>query len=120
MDNKAQQRTRVWVDNPPRPSARLELALILAIVGLAGIQGYRMLRTNEAPVSYEAGRLVAAGDLEDALYDPAKGRHEGGFSVANVNLACRSFTDGKVSGLACQRDGDWRIEELRQPETRQP
>lgn len=105
----------MWVDNPPRPSARLELAVIVAIVALAGVQGYRMLRTNEAPVSYESGRLVAAGDLEDALYDPAKGHHEGGFMVTDANGGCRRFTDGKVSGLACQRDGDWRIEEMRQP-----
>ena len=115
MNNEAQPRTEVWVDNPPRPSARLELAIIAAILGLAAIQGYRMLRTDEAPVSYEAGRLVAAGELEDALYDPAKGRHEGGFSITDASSGCRRFNDGKVSGLACQRDGDWRIEEIRQP-----
>lgn len=103
------------MDNPPRPNARLELAIIAAILGLAGIQGYRMLRTSESPVTYEAGRLVAAGDLADALYDPAKGRHEGGFSVTDASAGCRKFSDGKVSGLACQRDGDWRIEEMRQP-----
>ena len=120
MADGTQQSTPIWVDRPTRPSARLELAIIAAILGLAGIQGYRMLHTDEAPVTYEAGRLVAAGDLEDALYDPAKGRHEGGFSVSQVNSACRSFTNGKISGLACQRDGNWRIEEMRQPEIRQP
>ena len=118
MTDGTQQTTPIWVDQPARPSARLELASIAAILGLAGIQGYRMLHTDDAPVIYEAGRLVAAGELEDALYNPAKGRHEGGFSVSDVNATCRSFTDGKVSGLACQRDGDWRIQELRQPERR--
>ena len=115
MVEGTRDKSPVWVNQESRPSARLELTLILAIVGLAGIQGYRMLRTSEAPVSYEGGRLVAGGDLEDALYDPAKGRHEGRFSVTDAGAGCRRFTDGKVSGLACQRDGDWRIEEMHQP-----
>ena len=115
MVEGARDKAPVWVNQESRPSARLELTLILAIVGLAGIQGYRMLRTSEAPVAYEAGRLVAAGDLEDALYDPVKGRQDGGFSITDASAGCRRFTDGKVSGLACQRDGDWRIEEMRQP-----
>jgi hypothetical protein len=114
----AYHRMTISDERPARRSARVELTIILAIVGLAGVQGFRMLRTSEAPVNYEAGRLVAAGDLEEALYDPAKGHHERGFAVSALRADCRKFTDGKVSGVACERDGDWRIEEMRQSDGR--
>jgi hypothetical protein len=105
-------------EGPSGGGARVELALILAIVGLAGAQGYTMLRTNEAPVTYQAGRLVAGGELEEALYNPEKGQHEGGFAVSVLAGGCRKFTDGSISGVACDRDGDWRIEEMRQTDGR--
>ena len=114
MIDDACQRAPALPEQPSPRIPRIELAVILAIFGLASVQGYRMLRTNEAPVSYEAGRLVAAGDLEDALYDPRKGRHEGGFSISDARDNCRKFTDGNVSGIACDDEGDWRIEEMRQ------
>jgi hypothetical protein len=92
----------------------IELAVILAIFGLASVQGYRMLRTSEAPVAYEAGKLIAAGDLEDALYEPRGSRPIGGFTVSDGSDGCRKFTNGSVSGLACSYNGEWRIKEMRQ------
>ena len=116
MIDEAHQRLPASPDRQSTKIPALELAAILAIFGLAGVQGYRMLRANDAPVTYEAGRLVASGELEDALYDPQKGRHEGGFNVSTAGANCRKFTNGSISGLACERDGDWRIEQMRQAE----
>jgi hypothetical protein len=95
-------------------------ALALGLFGAGLFQGYRW--APEAPVSpvvYEAGALVATGELEQVLYDPALGGREEGPSVGEAftnksGHSCRTFTDGRVSGVACERSGDWRVVELRQ------
>lgn len=98
----------------------VQAALALALFGVGLIQGYRWAPdAPSSPVIYDEGALVATGALEDALYDPALGGREEGPSVgkAFTNKAghsCRPFTDGRASGVACQRLGDWRVVELRQ------
>lgn len=72
-----------------------------------------------SPVVYEAGALVATGELEQVLYDPALGGREEGPSVGEAfrnkaGHSCRTFTDEGIRGIACERSGDWRVMELRQ------
>jgi hypothetical protein len=38
----------------------------------------------------------------------------GAFVVADAGDGCRKFTSGNVSGVACNRRGEWRIREMRQ------
>jgi hypothetical protein len=73
-----------------------------------------MVRTSESPVAYEGGHLIAAGDLEDALYGPVGNPSRGSFTVADATNACRRFMNGNLSGIACKQEGHWRIREMRQ------
>lgn len=74
------------------------------------------------PVTREAGRLVAAGELESALYTrlasaPAEEGPRIGLTFRNsAGEICRTFTDEASSGLACRESGDWRIRGLLQGE----
>jgi len=113
MDN-ARSHAPALLEQPSTRTPWIELAVILAIFALASVQGYRMLRASEAPVAYEGGHLIATGDLADALYEPAGTRQMGAFVVADAGDGCRKFTSGNVSGVACNRRGEWRIREMRQ------
>ena len=70
------------------------------------------------PLVRENGQLVAAGDLEAALYTrlasaPADDGARIGLTFRDRDGdLCRSFTDQGTSGLACHRGGDWRIRGL--------
>ena len=100
-----------------QPSPRtpwIELAVIVVIFALASVQGYRMLQAGGAPVAYEGGYLIATGDLADALYEPAGTRPIGPFTVTDTGDKCRKFASASVSGVACNRNGEWRIREMRQ------
>jgi len=106
---------------PARKRPLVHLAIVAGLFALAAFNGYRWWApTAEAsPVVYEGGSLVAAGDWENALYNPAPGAREGGLTVGRSfanrrGEACRRFAEGAIRGVACQRDGDWRVTELRQ------
>lgn len=93
------------------------LALALAALGL--FLALSWWSEPGSPVVYEDGALVAAGRLEQALYDPSLGGRESGPSVgaefrSDTGRACRRFADGPVNGIACQIEGDWRVIEMRQ------
>lgn len=98
----------------------IKAALVAALLGVGGLQGYRLaFEDSSSPIVYEAGALVATGRLEQVLYDPALGGREEGPSVGatftnQAGHSCRRFTDGPVSGMACRRNGDWRVVEMRQ------
>ena len=97
-----------------------QAVLGLGLLGLGLIQGYSWAPdASSSPVAYEAGALVATGELEQVLYDPALGGREEGPSAGRTftnkeGHSCRPFSDKRVSGTACQRYGDWRVVELRQ------
>jgi hypothetical protein len=69
-------------------------------------------------VQPEAGRLVAAAALDDALYTrlasaPADDGPRIGLTFRDSDgNVCRTFTDRAASGLACRDGGDWRIRGL--------
>lgn len=109
-----------------RDQARLPLRLqwtamaaTLAIGVVAGnLMSSGLDRGPGGPVEAEAGRLVAAAALENALYSrlasaPAPDGPRIGltFRDAAGNI-CRSFTDRAASGLACLEGDDWRIRGL--------
>ncbi|HJR83314.1 MAG TPA: hypothetical protein VJ775_05255 [Sphingomicrobium sp.] len=70
------------------------------------------------PIETEDGRLVASGDLEEALYAqlasaPAgQGPRIGLTYRDRTGVVCRTFQDEGASGLACREGGDWRIRGL--------
>ena len=105
---------------PPRKRPLVNLAFAGALIALAAFEVWRWTAAPPAtsPVVYEGGSLVATGELEDALYDPSLRRADG--PVAGKPFAgaagetCRRFVDGPVRGIACQREGDWRVTEMRQ------
>ena len=104
-----------------KPTRRFlgQAAFVAAVFGVGLFQGYRWGEDQPSPVAYEAGSLVATGELESVLYDPAPGARDartaaGAAFTDPTGATCRRFTDGPVAGVACQRDGDWRIVELRQ------
>jgi hypothetical protein len=97
-------------------------AVVLAVAGLCFLQGYRVADGGASPVVYEAGVLVAAGELESVLYEPSLGAREEGPKVSDafINSAaqtCRRFLDGSVTGVACRANGDWRVIEIQQKPT---
>ena len=73
---------------------------------------------SSSPVEVEAGRLVAAAGLEDALYAQlASAAAESGPRIGltfrdQSGSICRMFTADGASGLACRESGDWRIRGL--------
>jgi hypothetical protein len=70
------------------------------------------------PIQAENGRLVASGELEQALYvqlasAPAdRGPRIGMTYRDRTGAICRTFQDDDASGLACREGGDWRIRGL--------
>jgi hypothetical protein len=100
------------------PWAAMAATLVLGI-GLGNVVGGR---GGTSPVEYEQGRLVAAAELEDALYArlasaPADAGPRIGLTFRDkAGLLCRSFADGATSGLACREQGDWRVRGLFQGE----
>ena len=99
----------------------LSAAIALGLLGLVAIEADRWWSDPAvvSPVAYEAGSLVATGRLENALYNPSTAQRQGeplaGPSFRNnQGETCRRFADGLVRGTACQREGDWRLVEMRQ------
>lgn len=98
---------------------RIQLGAVVAIASVAFLQGAWLFQGQSTPVVYEAGSLVAAGELESVLYDPALGSREEGPRAGDEfrdqqGQLCRRFTDGSVTGVACRAGGDWRVLEMRQ------
>jgi hypothetical protein len=69
------------------------------------------------------GRLVARGELAQALNERLSGEPSGGgvrvglSFIAKQGGYCRSFTMPSQAGLACHADGAWRVELLTAPAT---
>lgn len=98
-----------------RPTQWMAMAATLAIGVVAG----SLIDSGaSAPLVREDGQLIAAGELEAALYTrlasaPADSGPRIGLTFRNrAGDLCRSFTDSGTSGLACHQSGDWRIRGL--------
>lgn len=98
-----------------RPAQWAAMAATLAIGVVVG----SMIDVGAAgPVARDNGQLVAANDLEAALYTQlASAPAEDGVRIAltfrdPAGDLCRSFTDKQIAGLACHKGGNWRIRGL--------
>jgi hypothetical protein len=99
----------------PRPLQWAGMAATLAI----GVMGGSLIQSGAAgPIASNSGQLVAAGELEQALYTrlasaPADSGARIGLTFRDAaGDLCRSFTDQGAAGLACFQSGDWRIRGL--------
>lgn len=95
-----------------------QVAAMAATLALGIFAGNQLIGESSSPVQPEAGRLVAAAALEDALYTrlasaPAEEGPRIGLTFRDPSgTICRTFTDVAASGLACHEGGDWRIRGL--------
>ena len=95
-----------------------QAAAMAATLALGIVTGAMLVPDQGSPIAPEAGRLVAAASLEDALYSqlasvPAQDGPRIGLTFRDASgKMCRSFTDQAASGLACLENGDWRIRGL--------
>lgn len=110
-------RARFWAQ-----AATIAATLVMGVV----IGSVIAPGSSPSPVAPEAGRLVAAASLENALYGrlastpAAEGPRIGMTFRSASGSICRTFTEGAASGLACYEGGDWRIRGLVQsPEGQQ-
>jgi hypothetical protein len=100
------------------PPLWTQMAALAATLALGVFAGNMMSGDPGSPIQPEAGRLVAAAALEDALYSrlasaPAEEGPRIGLTYRDSSgNICRTFTDSGASGLACREGGDWRIRGL--------
>lgn len=105
--------------------SRSKIAHHLTMAGLcltfaaAGAVTYAWMIEETPVIDFEAGRLVAMGELESTLYNPAYGSKEDGYAAemefaAADGSTCRRFVRDELSGVACQHEGDWRLVSLEQ------
>ena len=102
-----------------RPVFRpMQWAAMAATLALGITVGTAIDNGAAGPIAREQGQLVAAGDLEHALYTrlasaPADEGARIGLTFRDAaGDICRSFTDQGSAGLACHQAGDWRIRGL--------
>lgn len=103
----------------PRPITRPVQWMAMAATLAIGVVAGSLINTGASgPLARENGQLVAAGDLEAALYTrlasaPADDGARIGLTFRDQDGdLCRSFTDQETSGLACHQGGNWRIRGL--------
>jgi hypothetical protein len=97
---------------------RMQWAAMAATLAIGILAGSMINGGAASLITQEDGRLVASGELEQALYTRlASAPSDQGtrigltFRDAAGDL-CRSFTDGGAAGLACHQGGDWRVRGL--------
>lgn len=100
----------------PRPISRPVQWMAMAATLAIGLVAGSLINSGGAgPLARENGQLVAAGELEAALYTRlASAPVDDGARIGltfrdRAGDLCRSFTDSGTSGVACHRGGDWRI-----------
>jgi hypothetical protein len=95
-----------------------QFAAMAATLAVGVFTGNMLSGSPASPIQSEGGRLVAGGDLENALYAqlasaPADAGPRIGMTYRDKSGAiCRTFQDGGSSGLACREGGDWQIRGL--------
>jgi hypothetical protein len=93
-------------------------AAMAATLAIGMVTGSMLGTSDESPIARENGQLVASGELEDGLYTrlasaPADSGPRIGLTFRDAaGDICRSFTDDGAAGLACHRQGEWRIRGL--------
>ena len=94
--------------------AAMAATLVLGVV----IGGPLLGGGDSGPVMVERGRMVAAGDLDQALdvqlaSAPVESPVRVGLSFKDrAGQYCRSFSADGAAGLACRDGGQWRLESM--------
>ena len=97
---------------------RMQWAAMAATLAIGLVAGSMINSAPSTPIERENGRLVASGQLEEALSTrlasaPADEGARIGLTFRDAaGDLCRSFTDEGAAGLACYEGGDWRIRGL--------
>ena len=100
------------------PAIWVQAAALAATLAVGIFTGNMLIPGPTGPVQQENGRLVAGGELEQALYAqlasaPGEGAPRIGLTFRDkAGAVCRTFEDRSASGLACREGGDWRIRGL--------
>ena len=95
-----------------------QMAALAATLAVGIFTGNVLLPAPSGPVQVEAGRLVAGGALEKALYASLasapsnKGPRIGMTYREKSGAICRTFMQDGSSGLACREKHGWRIRGL--------
>ncbi|HET7709663.1 MAG TPA: anti-sigma factor [Sphingomicrobium sp.] len=106
---------RVARDRPFTQRFWAQAAAVAVVFAMGVATGDRMLGGPAGPIAPEAGRLVAAASLKQALYSqlasqPADSGPRIGLTFRdNEGRICRTFTDQAAAGLVCREGGDWRV-----------
>ena len=90
-----------------------------AVLALGAYQIYAFMQPAASPIVYEAGRVVAAAELDYILDDPSQGSGARGITAGRLFAGesgdkCRRFAQGYLSGTACFKDGQWHLIEMKQ------
>ena len=105
-------------ERPPRMALWKQAAALAATLAVGIFTGNMLAPGEDGPIQAEAGRLVAGGELEQALYTrlasaPSTEGPRIGITYRDKSGAiCRTFEEDRASGLACREGGDWRIRGL--------
>ena len=102
-----------------RPLRGWVQAGIAAVLAVSAYQVDDFMRPAASPIVYDAGRVVAAAELDYVLDDPAQGGGASGITAGRLFAGesgdkCRRFAQGYLSGTACFQDGTWRLIEMKQ------
>ena len=95
-----------------------QAAAMAATLAVGVFAGNMLSGGSVGPVQTENGRLVAGGDLKEALHAQLASAQTGqgpriGLTYRDkAGAICRTFQDDGASGLACREGGDWRIRGL--------
>jgi len=97
-------------------SVRMQWAAMAATLAIGVVVGSMISGGGASSIVQEDGRIVASGELEQALYArlasaPAEEGVRIGLTFRDQGgKLCRSFSDEGAAGLACHQGGDWRIQ----------
>lgn len=95
-----------------------QAAALAATLAVGIFTGSMLVGGRAGPILTQDGRLVAGGELKQALYAqlasaPAEHGPRIGMTYRDKSGAiCRTFSDEHASGLACRDRDDWRIRGL--------
>ena len=95
-----------------------QMAALAATLAVGVLTGSMLASGPTSPVRPEAGRLVAGGELDQALSGQlasapsGKGPRIGLTFRDTTGAICRTFQEESATGLACRERDDWRIRAL--------
>jgi hypothetical protein len=101
-----------------RPSPWLQFTAMAASLAIGLFTGATLLGGSSGPIRQDGSRLLAAGELAQALDTRLASAPEGEATRIGLTFRdssgrpCRTFTDPASSGLACREGEQWRLRGL--------